>query len=168
MKKYIFTLLLAVLIAQSYGQKVLGGLTVSPVLSWMKPTISENVEFDKVRMGINFGILGDFHLSNNFAFSTAITINNYGGRVSYSDSIPEFEVSLGTTDSIYSLPANTNIAYKLQFIEIPIALKLKTNEIGAMTYFLKLVLTRALNGEPKEMLMLKEYPIKAYKKKLPF
>ena len=43
------------------------------------------------------------------------------------------------------MPRNTSVKYKLQYIHIPIALKLQTTEIGYTTYFAQLGLDPMIN-----------------------
>lgn len=137
MKKSVIAIILIVFFGYSYGQKISGGLVVSPIVSWMKPDITKSIETEKAKFGFNYGIVGDFNFTENFAFSTGILVNNYGGSLKYTegDSI-HFKTSEDTylVDSA-KFPAIVD--YKLQYVEIPIALKGKTNEIGYITYFLK-------------------------------
>lgn len=142
MKKYLIIAILflvpyIVYMQEGFAQKITGGIEVSPVLSWMTPDIADNIDNEGVKLGFNFGIVGDYNFSDNFAFSTGIMVNSFGGKLKYSDSIPEFKVDLGTRDSTYSFLEGAIVDYKLQYIEIPISLKGKTNEIGYMTYFMK-------------------------------
>lgn len=142
MKKYLIiaTLFLSaniIYMQNGFAQKITGGIEVSPVLSWMAPDIADNIDNEGVKLGFNYGIVGDLNFSDNFAFSTGIMVNSFGGKLKYTDAIPEFTVDLGTKDSIYSFSPGAIVDYKLQYVEIPISLKGKTNEIGYMTYFMK-------------------------------
>jgi hypothetical protein len=131
MKKYCILLVLALFSGSIVAQKISGGITFSPLVSWMKPD-SKKVEFEASKFGFSFGLVGDYNFSDNFSFSTGINVYNGGGKLKYKDSIPAFEA-----DSIYNLAPNAVILYKLQYIEIPLSFKGKTNEIGYITYFLK-------------------------------
>ena len=142
MKKYLIIATLffsanIIYMQNGFAQKITGGIEVSPVLSWMVPDVAKYIDNEGVKLGFNFGIVGDVNFSDNFAFSTGIMVNSFGGMLKYSDSIPVFTVYTGTKDEEYSLRRGTTVIYKLQYIEIPISLKGKTNEIGYMTYFLK-------------------------------
>jgi hypothetical protein len=135
MKKYVFGLMFFIFASGLFAQdsKVSGGLYISPILSWLKPD-SKTIEKDGSRFGFGFGIPVDFNFSKNFALSTGVSFENLGGSLKYLDTIPKFE----TVDSNYvNLPKNSVIKYKTQYIEIPISLKGKTNEIGYITYFIK-------------------------------
>lgn len=137
MKKIFIILGLVLFVNYTFSQKVTGGIEISPIISWMKPDITKRIDNEGVKFGFNFGFIGDLNLGDNFAFSTGILVNNFGGQLKYHDSIPQFTVDKGTSDSIYSFDPGVVIDYKLQYVEIPFSLKGKTNEIGYITYFLK-------------------------------
>ncbi len=132
MKKYLIGIAFIFITVSVMSQGVTGGLYISPVVSWLKPD-SKNITKDGSRFGFGFGIPVDINFSKNFAFTTGIAYTNLGGSLKYADSIPKFEA----VDSIYSLAKNSVVKYKTSFIEIPLAFKGKTNEIGYITYFLK-------------------------------
>jgi hypothetical protein len=114
-------------------EKFSGGLYVSPEISWFKPD-SKQVEKEKSRMSFGFGLTSDIALTNNFSLNIGLGFLNAGGSLKYLDSLPKIE----TVDSTYlKLPQNKIIKYKLQYLEIPISIKGKTNEIGYISYFLK-------------------------------
>jgi len=132
MKKYFIGVILIAFSLSTMAQGVTGGLYISPVISWIKPD-SKNITKDGSRFGFGFGIPVDLNFSKNFAFSTGIAYTNLGGSLKYTDSIPKFE----TVDSNYVLKPGSVVKYKTSFLEIPLAFKGKTNEIGYITYFLK-------------------------------
>lgn len=137
MKKILIAFVLLLAFGFSYGQKVSGGIVFSPVISWMKPSITDRIENEALKFGFSFGLNGDLNLSDNFAFNTGIVVNNFGGKLKYLDAVPEFKVDMGTYDSTYAFVPNAVINYKMQYIEVPFSIKGKTNEIGYMTYFMK-------------------------------
>ncbi|MBI4648954.1 MAG: PorT family protein [Bacteroidia bacterium] len=137
MKKILITTFCSyfLILSGSSQQKFTGGLFVSPLVSWMKPD-SKKAELAQAMLGFNFGVTADINLTKNFAASFSIAANKYGGSVKYLDSIPEFEAE-DVLRQDQSLSPGAVVDYKLTYIEIPIALKGKTNEIGYITYFLK-------------------------------
>ena len=134
MKKYLFGLMFIIFTSGLFAQdsKVAGGLYISPIVSWLKPD-TKSIEKDGSRFGFGFGIPVDLNVSKNFAISTGISFQNTGGSLKFLDSIPVFEAA----DTTYSLKKGSIVNFKTQFIEIPLSLKGKTNEIGYITYFLK-------------------------------
>jgi hypothetical protein len=67
-------------------------------------------------------LVTEFSLADNYSFSTGLESFYSGGK-------------LETYRAIDSTTIST--LYKLQYLEIPIALKMKTNEINYITYFAK-------------------------------
>jgi len=129
----IFLVLFFIVNSNIYSQekekKFSGGIVASPlVISWAKPDV-KNIENDGVKFGFNFGVVGDFYFSKNFAFSTGILLENLGGILKYKDSIPKFK-----GENEYSLSPNSIITYKLKYFEIPVSLKGISNEIGNFKY----------------------------------
>lgn len=106
------------------------GLRLAPNYSWISPD-AENIDSEGNRFGFNYGIIGDFNIADNYAFSTGITLTNTGGKVSMPD-VQEVTSAGGTTEFGYG---NTVADIRLSNIEIPLTLKLKTNEIGYLKYF---------------------------------
>lgn len=113
----------------TFSQGLRLGFVASPQLSWINSDINK-VKTDGNRFGFDFGLNADFFFAKNYALSTGITINNTGGKLNYSDS-----VSLKASDSVYKFSGGTTIAYKLQYIKLPVSIKLKTNQIGYFTYY---------------------------------
>ena len=132
MKKIILPFVIVLISIYSYGQKISGGIFVSPELSWMQPDVAKNISNEGIKLGYGIGLIGDYNFSDNFAFSTGFVLNTFGGELQYADSIPEFTVSEGTADSIYSFSKGAIIEYNLKYIEIPITLKGKVNFIALL------------------------------------
>ncbi len=130
------TILMVILMVSylGYSQKFSGGFFVNPSLSWMKPDVAKNVSNEGMKLGFAYGAMGDLNIiGKNFTLNMGILVDNYGGKISYSDSVPAFQ----TLDSTYSFEKGAIIDYKLTCLEIPVGIKGKTNEIGYMTYYMK-------------------------------
>ena len=113
------------------AQKVSGGLSFSPILSWTKSD-SKLIENDGNRFSVGYGIFADYNFTENFSLSSGININEVGGTVKY----PK-EIGFLYEDVYDTLPTGARVFYKIRYVEIPISLKGKTNEIGYFTYFMK-------------------------------
>ena len=119
--------------SQSFSQdkKIGFGLQGSPQISWMKPDNEKMMKNDGVKLGFGYGLMFDFRFGQNYSFSTGINVLSTSGRLEYQDSLEIPFIHDGIDDT---LPATT-VTYKLGYLEIPLTLLLKTNEIGYMTYF---------------------------------
>ena len=124
MRKIIPVILLIIVTNSLLAQrKVSFGLTFSPAISWMKGQASE-VEKGKIKSAFEYGILADINFADNYALHTGITGMLSGGSLNFTDYI------LQRSDSL-----NPSVKFKFQYINVPLALKLKTNEIGYVTYY---------------------------------
>ncbi len=105
------------------------GLKVSPNYGWLRPNIPE-LEKDGVmgRLGFGYGLMGDimFSESPNYLFSTGVEITHHGGRLVEAAS----EVVDGTRFN-----GTLEQTYRLQYLNVPLTLKMRTNQIGYMYYF---------------------------------
>lgn len=110
------------------------GLTFSPNVSWIDPD-TRGVAADGNRLGFKYGVIADFNFAENYAFSSGIFLTHTGGSVSLPSSAEEANGAFG----------NLNSEMKLQYLEIPLSLKLRTNEIGYMKYFGQIGLGTAIN-----------------------
>jgi hypothetical protein len=125
---FIFTLASFLLPAQNVRFSVIA----DPQFSWMVPN-EDNISREGAILGMNAGMLLDIFFAENYAFATGVTISNLGGKLNYSD-----QLIYTTPDGRDTIPSNTTITYKLQYISIPLGLKFKTNEIGYATYYANL------------------------------
>ena len=104
------------------------GFTTSPNMAWMSfPSnaqlqVDAEPQSDGSRIGFSYGLLGDFGFSDNYYFSSAFTVTTINAKTKFMDALsPPPNVSLNT--------------YKLQYLEVPLTLKLKTTERKNMRYF---------------------------------
>ena len=109
--------------------KIVFGLHADPVISWFSSDVTQ-VKNDGARPGFNFGLTFNKYFTSNYAFSTGISILNAGGSLVSSDTIKMNFTNFSST----VLPGKP-VTYKIQYLVIPVGLKLQTNQIGYMTYF---------------------------------
>jgi hypothetical protein len=110
-------------------QKIVFGLHADPVISWFSTDV-KNIRNDGARPGFNFGLTYNKYFTPNYSFSTGISLLSAGGRLISSDTtVMEFTNFKSTV-----LPGNT-VVYKIQYLTIPVGLKLQTNQIGYITFF---------------------------------
>jgi hypothetical protein len=130
MKKLLLSLLfIAVISVPSFAQeendqKFHFGLKASPLVAWTKID-AEGVTSDGIRIGFTYGLMTEFSISTNYAFATGVDISTRGGKYKYEiPDVPGF-LEGGTV----------SVDQKIQFLDIPVALKLKTKEIGYIKYY---------------------------------
>jgi hypothetical protein len=112
------------------GPLITFGVHVDPVISWFSSDM-DSVRNDGARSGFNFGISLYRYFGQNYAFSTGINIISAGGRL-VTRNTTTFDLTTGVDPVV---PANTPIVYKIQYLSIPLGLKLQTNQVGYITFF---------------------------------
>lgn len=139
MKKYLFILIISLISIRSFSQNIRFTVIVDPKFSWMKSDL-KGVENDGSHFGVNIGLNVDKFFAPNYALMSGISIDNTGGKLNY-DKVKY----LDTKADIDSVNAGSTLNYKLQYINVPLGLKLKTNEIGYLTFFTHLGLNGGIN-----------------------
>ena len=126
MKKILLSVFLVVLLTpMAFSVDPSGfrfGLKASPSVAWMRPETS-NYANDGLRIGFSYGFIGDIRLGDFYAFSTGITVNMIGGKLVY-------PYQLSVTEQV-----DLSRTYKLNYVEIPLTIKMHTQEIGYLTYY---------------------------------
>jgi len=140
------------------------GLAIDPSVNWFKPE-GKIIQKDGAGVRFGGGLILEFRLAKVASFQTGLRINSESGKVVYANgaiqnpssnvvnylySTADEEIleylapdSVGSNGAFYSsgtLKGKTwyqlnKRQYKVTYITIPLVLKLKTKEIGTMTYF---------------------------------
>lgn len=127
------------LYAQS-DQKFHFGLKAAPSLAWLK-TDSKGVSSEGTKLGFSYGLITEFNFGEHYAFATGVDVSYRGGKL---------KTTFTTTDaSSNSVTTVITYAYNLEYIEIPLTLKFKTNEIGYLTYYLQAGVAPGINIRAK-------------------
>lgn len=122
---------LTILQAQDSETKFAFGLKVAPTLAWLKSE-TKSIDSDGSRLGFAYGLMADYHFSKNYALASGVEVSYRGGK---------YKAEEG------GITAKSSIT--LQYIEVPVTMKLKTNEIGYITYFGKFGFAPGINIKAK-------------------
>jgi hypothetical protein len=109
------------------------GFHISPNFSWIAAD-SEGLESDGMRFGYAYGLVSDFHIAENYSLSTGFTLLRAGGKINYPD-IKEGVLAQTPQNPNGEVGGRTAANVRLNYIQVPLTIKLKTNEIGYMKYF---------------------------------
>ena len=122
------TLLLALLLlfvsftgAFAQYKSIAMGVKVSPNIGWLR-TDAEDYSSEGAVPGISWGLITDFYFAENYAFSSGFNVTFHNGKISYPD-IESFNIGV------------LNRQYRLKYIDIPMLIKMKTNDIGDFRFF---------------------------------
>lgn len=101
-------------------------ISVMPLVSWMSPD-SRNISSKGSRMGISGGITVEKNLNENVAFCGGLHLTQMGGKIGFD--------SLRVKGDVNTFN-NVEYTYKTRYIDIPVTIKLRTDEFGySRVYF---------------------------------
>ncbi len=133
MKKLItFFLAIFLIIGNSSAQEkghTRFSFVINPQISWFSSD-HENINSKGSLAGYNFGVIVDRFFGDNYAFCTGLTINTNGGKLNYPAN--------GQT------PAYTQ-EYRLKYLEIPLGLKLRSEDIRRTNFYGRFGLSPQIN-----------------------
>ncbi len=114
------------------------GISFSPNISWMRYGDEEGFS-STAGMGFSYGLLADFAVAESYYFSTGLLINQLWSSTSIAGTVlPEYN----------SLPGK--LQYRLQYVEVPLAVKLKSAQRYHRSYYGKFGFTAGVKISGKE------------------
>jgi hypothetical protein len=125
MKKLLLATLVLGASAGTASAQVEIGLKLSPSIAYLRadgPT-GYNFQNEKSKVTLGGGLVVDYFFGQNYAFSTGLWLTGKGGTISYTD--------ISAPGS--SLTVNKEQKIGLQYLEVPVTVKLFTNDIATDT-----------------------------------
>ncbi|GEO02965.1 hypothetical protein AAE02nite_06290 [Adhaeribacter aerolatus] len=118
MKKISLAFLLFLISGTAFAQWEIG-IKLTPSIGTNRVIAPKNFEFKSLNAKTHFGggVIADYFFRENYAISTGLIYNTRGAGVSYLD--PNSSTNQRKSDE-----------FAIQYLEIPVTLKLFTNEIG--------------------------------------
>jgi long-subunit fatty acid transport protein len=130
-------------IRPDYGFRL--GLTAHPTIGWMKP---ENGKGDGVNLGFSYGLMADFNFAENYSFATGLTVTTINGKSTEVNPSPYYNAAVNAN------PTAFNLKYMLQYLEVPLTLKLKTEKTGETRWYGQFGITNDFNIGAKQDVQL--------------
>ena len=139
MRKTLLLSVLIVLSVSSFAQNFRLGFQASPQMSWMSSSKSGITNLE-LRPGIKYGLEADIFLAGmpRYILNTGLYVANHSFSAHYVTDDPFF-----INDVTFSDPVN--IYYKLNYIEIPLDIKLKSDQFYRMTFYGQFGLSNMIN-----------------------
>ncbi len=137
MKNVIALLCLMILANMAYSQddkKLRLGLVGASDFTWFSSDRPEVIN-DGVKLSFTGGISVEYQLLDNYYLLTGIQFNTLKGGLQYTgDSIPFIANETLIWFNSTQIGNDVTVGHTLNYVEVPIGMKLKTNEIGYFTY----------------------------------
>jgi hypothetical protein len=131
LKITVIVLLAGLFLNEAHAQKFRFGLKATPTLAWFK-TDSKGLDSDGSKLTFSWGFMGEYFFADNYAISSGVELVSRGGKITFVDT---------------AIVVNEDL--RLKYIDIPITVKMRTNEIGYMRYFGQFGFTPGFNISSK-------------------
>jgi hypothetical protein len=125
--------------ARSSDRKVSVAIHLQPHTSWIHGDESF-IGKAPVRLGVEGGLRLDYRFDRLFAFSIGATLNQTGGNIIYGNNL-----YLDLDHGRDTLRPGTKVTYRLQYVEIPVALKFILPQIGYSRWYAEIGLDPMVN-----------------------
>ena len=103
------------------------GLKGSSNFGWVGGT-SKNIVNDGTTVAFGYGIMGDYYFKSNYGISAEIMLSNIKSKFKVTEPLA---FNSAMSDTVNDL----RYEYNIQYLDIPLTMKIRTKEIGDMTYF---------------------------------
>jgi hypothetical protein len=141
-KTLLFAIILYIttplLMAQNAGDTRFSFI-LTPQISWVKSD-HQDIDNKGSHFGYNFGLIMDRFFSDNYAFTTGLTINTTGGKLAYPSKMT------GETVDFEAMSQS----YQLKYIEIPLGLKLRSEDMHRTNIYGRFGLSPQINIQAKD------------------
>ena len=129
------------------------GLKIEPSFNWLSPDNAKDFTNGGLQLGFGVGAITDFKLGENIWLSTGFSMDFSGAKLMYLDNGNDRDTTgyyvyddaileigdLSGVDSAtyasYNFYQLDKRQFKVNYVNIPLMLKMKTNEIGYLTYY---------------------------------
>lgn len=129
MKRAVIVLILGGMLctcAYSQQKPFVFGFKVGPTFGWMKPD-SKDFESTGMSVGYTWGFIADFFLMENYGICTGFDVVNLNTGLKMPATIKN--------EGGEELDGTLDRKYKLKYIQIPVAFKMQTKELGKFRIF---------------------------------
>lgn len=115
------------------------GFQFSPTLSWMKSDAKRVNNNGSLILGAKLGAVGEYYFRENYSIASGLGFAfNHSGRLKHEDAGSFWTRSDLSMPGLDTLVAGSVLKYNLQYVEIPIALKLRSGYFGTYRFFAEL------------------------------
>ncbi|MEO8150568.1 MAG: outer membrane beta-barrel protein [Bacteroidia bacterium] len=118
MKKLFLLLIIALTTFSSYSQPESQwkfGLHATPSVKWLTST-TDGVKSGGAKVGFSYGLVAEYFFGSRYSFCSGIDFSYRGGNLKYAD---------------------TKYNYNLQYLEVPITIKMHTKEMDKKLFYAK-------------------------------
>lgn len=107
------------------------GIRVAPQLTWSKPD-NKVTTTNGTRVNAAFGLMIDYYFTDNYAIGTEFSLQKLGTNMQIDQT--RF-TNISSQGINYPPTGDLKYDYRLNYIQVPVILKMRTKEIGYLRYY---------------------------------
>lgn len=138
---FFFAFLSGSIFAQHAFQRFRFGIQFSPTITWLE-SADRQINSNGTNLGLKLGVIGESYFAENYAFVFGLGFAfNQGGTLKHDfggNLWPNSPLSSDVYQKGSAMPDGVNLKYTLQYVEIPLGLRLRSQEFGYLRYFAEL------------------------------
>ncbi len=141
MKKIVMVAFIFFTVQAIYAQgDIRFGFQMSPAVSWLN-TDNNKINSSGPNIGLKLGLQGEYYFRDNYAITSGIGFHfNAGGTLLHQyGGVYWTRTDLPT--GLDTMSNDVKLKYSVQYVEVPIGLKMRTKEFGFFRYFLDPAIT---------------------------
>jgi hypothetical protein len=132
------------------------GLKLAPSINWMKPDNEKKFSSEGATLGFGWGMMMEFRLSDVASIYMGLQVDYDKGHLNFLDTTVYYlnvndEVLVEPADMVLGNTANrlNSREYSTNYVTLPFGIKMKTKEIGYLTYFGQFGLNTSIKTKSK-------------------
>ncbi len=127
------------------------GFQISPMFSNMNAVDNNKINPNGTNLGLKMGVRSEIFFRDNYAFLLGLGFAfNSGGTLLHEGNFDPVWTKTQDLPPNVIWAGNINLKYGIQYIEIPLGLKFRTNEFGYLRYYAELpVLTLGFKSQAR-------------------
>lgn len=142
MKKIAIILLILSFVgfqADAQDQQYRFGFQLSPNFTWIGNN-NNMINGNGSNLGLRLGVMAERYFTSNDRYSLTMGLGfafNQGGTLLHEVGGDFWTKSIDENSPLRDLPDGVNLKYGIQYVEIPMSLKMRTQEFGYFRYFVE-------------------------------
>jgi len=116
------------------------GFQASPSFSWMVANTTR-INPSGSNLGLKLGMLGEYFFRENYALTIGLGFAFNHGGTQLHEYGGQYWTRSDLSPSQDTLPNNVKLKYGIQYLEVPVGLKLRTREFGYLRYYVEPAIT---------------------------
>lgn len=112
------------------------GFQLSPTFGWLSTDVN-TIESNGSNLGLKLGMVGEYYFQENYSVTSGIGFYfNAGGRLLHERPGVYWAASESPcSEDFANTTTGPDLKYSVQYVEIPVGLKMRTREFGYLRYY---------------------------------